>query len=84
MEQSNNQELENQIKNQLNNINSKVILFDTFHFENSDDVDYFINSLTSEDSNNCILQAVVSAYKRGAFTITESEVLSKSLRLLSK
>lgn len=84
MEHLNEQELESQIKNKLDTLNSKVILFDTFQFENSSDVDYFINSLTSEDSNNCIIQAVISAYKRGAFTITESEVLSKSLRLLSK
>jgi hypothetical protein len=84
MEHLNEDELKNQIESQLDNLNSKIVLFDTFQFNSNEDVNYFINNLTNEDSNNCIIQAIVSAYKRGAFTMIESEVISKSLRLLNK
>lgn len=84
MEHSDDQDLKNQIENQLNNLDPKVTLFDTFQFNTNEDVEYFINNLTTVDSNNCILQAIISAYKRGAFTMVESEVLSKSLRILNK
>ena len=76
--------LNEELKNELENLQPKVILFDSFEFNTNQDVDYFINNLTTEDSNNCIIQSVVSAYKRGAFSMIESEVISKSLRILNK
>lgn len=75
---------EQELKNELENLQPKVVLFDSFQFNTNEDVNYFINNLTTEDSNNCIIQAIVSAYKRGAFTMIESEVISKSLRILNK
>lgn len=75
---------EQELKNELENLQPKVVLFDSFQFNTNQDVDYFINNLTTEDSNNCIIQGIVSAYKRGAFTMIESEVISKSLRVLNK
>jgi hypothetical protein len=84
MEHLDEDQLKNQLESQLDNLNSKIVLFDTFQFNSNEDVNYFINNLTNEDSNSCIIQAIVSAYKRGAFTMIESEVISKSLRLLNK
>jgi hypothetical protein len=84
MEHLDEDQLKNQLESQLDNLNSKIVLFDTFQFNSNEDVNYFINNLTNEDSNSCIIQAIVSAYKRGAFTMLESEVISKSLRLLNK
>ena len=84
MEHLNEEQLKNQIESQLDNLNSKIVLFDTIEFNTNEDISYFINNLTYEDSNNCILQAIVSAYKRGAFTLVESEIISKSLRMLDK
>jgi hypothetical protein len=78
------EDLTDEIKNQVSNLSPRTVLFDTFEFNTSEDLEYFILNLTKEDSNNCIVQAIVSAYKRGAFTLVESEIISKSLRMLDK
>ena len=78
------EDLTDEIKNQVNNLSPRTVLFDAFEFNTNEDLEYFILNLTKEDSNNCIVQAIVSAYKRGAFTLVESEIISKSLRMLDK
>jgi hypothetical protein len=78
------EDLTNEIKNQINHLSPKTVLFDTFEFNTNEDLEYFISNLTKEDANNCIIQSLVAAYKRGAFTLVESEIISKSLRMLDK
>ena len=58
-------------------------IFDTITYYKSSDIDNFILNLTKEQALYCLLQACQSAYKRNAYSILESEVLSKSIRKLS-
>lgn len=75
---------EEQLKNQIKSLTPKTTLFETFEFNTNEDIEYFISNLTKEDANNCIIQSVVASYKRGAFTLPEAEIISKSLRMLNK
>jgi hypothetical protein len=78
------EDLTNEIKNQINHLSPETVLFDAFQFNTNEDLEYFILNFTKEDANNCIIQSLVAAYKRGAFTLVESEIISKSLRMLDK
>jgi hypothetical protein len=84
MEHSNEEQFKDELKNKINNLSPETVLFDAFQFNTNEDLEYFILNFTKEDANNCIIQSLVAAYKRGAFTLVESEIISKSLRMLDK
>lgn len=65
-------------------INNTTKLFDFLQFNTPEEFEQIINSIEKEQSFFYILQAVKSAYKRGCFTLEESEVISKSLRIINK
>jgi len=59
-------------------------LFGTINLLNEDHLDLILSTMTKDHSIYYLVEAVKSAHKRGAFTIGESEVISKSIRVLSK
>ena len=59
------------------------VLFDTMNYYKNEDLDQFISNLTQEQALYCILQACQSAFKRNAYNITETELLSKAIRKVS-
>lgn len=59
------------------------ILFDSINYYHLDDLNKFVDGINHEQAIYCIIQAAQAAYKRNAFNIIESEVLSKSIRTLS-
>jgi hypothetical protein len=59
------------------------VLFDSINYYKIEDLDKFITELNNEQALYCLIQACQSAYKRNAFTLTETEVLSKALRKIS-
>jgi hypothetical protein len=59
------------------------ILFDNINFYKNEDIEKFINNLTYEQALYCLIQAAQSAYKRNAYSLLESELLSKALRKIS-
>jgi hypothetical protein len=59
------------------------ILFDTMNYYKNEDLDRFISNLNQEQALYCILQACQSAFKRNAYNITETELLSKAIRVVS-
>jgi hypothetical protein len=68
----------------LSEINEPLgVLFDNINFYKNDDLDKFMTNLTYEQALYCLIQACQSAYKRNAYSILESELLSKSLRKIS-
>lgn len=58
-------------------------LFDAINYYSTDDLEKFISSLNQEQSIYCLVQAAQAAHRRQAFTMVESEVVSKSIRALS-
>ena len=58
-------------------------LFDTINYTNLTDLDKFVQNLNGDQSLYCIVHAAKSAHKRGAFSIEESEVVSRAIRILT-
>ena len=59
------------------------VLFDEINYYSIEDLNTFIESMNRDQAIYCIVQAVQSAYKRNAFTLSESEAISKAIRKLS-
>lgn len=59
-----------------------LFLFDEVAVYRVEDIDSLIDNLTDEQAKYMTIKALQMAYKRGVFTLTESEIISKSLRIL--
>lgn len=59
-------------------------LFGSINLLTEEHLDVILSAMDREHSIYYLVEAVKSAHKRGAFTIGESEVISKSIRVLSK
>ena len=59
-------------------------LFDRIQIQNSEDFDNLIDTLTKEQGDYIIKIALEKAFNSCIFSLTESEILSKSLRLKNK
>jgi hypothetical protein len=57
-------------------------LFDVMVYNSQETLNNFIDQLNKEQANQIIVHAVRSAHSRGVFSLEESELVSKSLRLL--
>lgn len=58
-------------------------LFDTINYTNLQDLDKFVQNLNGDQSLYCVVHAAKSAHKRGVFSIEESEVISRAIRVLT-
>ena len=59
-----------------------AFLFEDVAIYKPEDIDNLINNLTEEQSKFMLIRAVQMAYKNGLYSLTESELVSKSLRIL--
>lgn len=59
-------------------------LFDRININSNEDYEKFINELNFDQANFVIQIALEKAYISGIFTLTESEILSKALRIKNK
>ena len=58
-------------------------LFDAINYTNLNDFDKFVQNLTGDQSLYCVVHAAKAAHKRGTFSIEESEVISRAIRVLT-
>ena len=59
-------------------------LFGTINLLSEEHLDAILITMDREHSLYYLVESVKAAHKRGAFTIGESEVISKAIRVLSK
>jgi hypothetical protein len=59
-----------------------AFLFEEVAIYKPEDIDNLIDNLTEEQSKFMLIRAVQMAYKNGLYSLTESELVSKSLRIL--
>jgi GTP:adenosylcobinamide-phosphate guanylyltransferase len=59
-----------------------LFLFEDVAIYKPEDIDNLIDSLTEEQAKFMLIRAVQMAYKNGLYSLTESELVSKSLRTL--
>ena len=58
-------------------------LFNIINYNNTADLDRFIQNLTPDQALYCVVQAARAAHQRSAFGMEESEVVSKAIRVLT-
>jgi len=75
----------NEIYESLKN-NTKPIgtLYNSINYASLEDLDRFIDNLNQPQALFCLIEATKMAHNRNIFTIEESELLSKSIRLLKQ
>jgi hypothetical protein len=59
-----------------------LFLFEDVAVYKPEDIDNLIDTLTEEQAKFMLIRAVQMAYKNGLYSLTESELVSKSLRIL--
>ena len=59
-------------------------IFDTIKYQNNDDLGRFLEKMTPDQALYCLIQAAKCGFTRGVFSIEETEVLSKSIRLITR
>ena len=59
-------------------------LFGTINLLNEDHLDLILSNIDKDHAIYYLVEAVKSAHSRGAYTIGESEIISKSIRIISK
>jgi hypothetical protein len=59
-----------------------ALLFEDVAIYKPEDIDNLLNNLTEEQAKFMLIRAVQMAYKNGLYSLTESEIVSKSLRFL--
>jgi predicted ATP-dependent serine protease len=59
-----------------------AFLFEEVAVYKPEDIDNLIDNLTEEQAKFMLIKSVQMAYKHGIYSLTESEILSKSLRIL--
>ena len=66
------------------NIEQGEFLFESIRYQSPEDVEKFIESIDSAQSFYVVTKALEMAYSRGVYSLQESEILSKSIRILTK
>jgi hypothetical protein len=59
-----------------------LYLFEDVAIYKPEDIDNLIDNLSEEQAKFMLIRAVQMAYKNGLYSLTESEIVSKSLRAL--
>jgi hypothetical protein len=59
-----------------------LFLFEDVAVYKPEDIDNLIDTLSEEQAKFMLIRAVQMAYKNGLYSLTESEIISKSLRTL--
>ena len=57
-------------------------IFDDVHFTSQTDLNLLIDGMSQEQAAIFIKKSLECAYRRGVFTLQESEIVSKSLRYI--
>lgn len=59
-------------------------LFGSINLISEDHLELLLSTMDNNTANYYLIEAIKSAYKKGAFSIGESEVISKAIRIVLK
>jgi len=77
-------ELLNQIQDKVSEINSEKNIFNAIFYNSNEELNIFIDTMSNEQAIFCLIEACKKSYERGSFNMIESEIVSKSIRILEK
>ena len=81
MEQS---EIENLIVNKLSEINNSKNVLNSIYYDDESQLEEYIENMTSSQALLNLINSSKMAFNKGCFNLIESEIISKSIRILSK
>lgn len=64
-------------------MNNEYNFFNRFNLKSENEVSDLLNNLTKEQSLYFLIESVKYGYENGVYTLYESELISKSIRLLN-
>jgi len=64
--------------------NTFGVVFDSMELVSEEHLEMLLNTMDKETAIYLMIQGVKSAHSRGVFSLGECEILSKSIRVLSK
>lgn len=59
-------------------------LFGSINLISEEHLEIILSSMDNDSANYYLIEAIKSAHKKGAFSIGETEVISKAIRILLK
>lgn len=59
-------------------------LFGSINLLSEEHLEIILSSMDNDSANYYLIEAIKSAHKKGAFSIGETEVISKAIRILLK
>jgi len=74
----------NQIQEKVKEITPEKNVFNAIFYNTDSELDMFIMNLNNEQALFCLIEACKKSYERGTFNMIESEIVSKSIRILEK
>lgn len=77
-----NEEMAKELQEKLEELSPKGSLFESITYYNDEQLNQFLSNMTQEQAIYCLSQAVKSGFRRGAYSLEESEAISKSIRTL--
>jgi hypothetical protein len=77
-------ELLTQIQDKVSEINSDKNIFNAIFYNSNEELNIFIDTMSNEQAIFCLIEACKKSYERGSFNMIESEIVSKSIRILEK
>jgi hypothetical protein len=77
-------ELLTQIQDKVSEINSEKNIFNAIFYNSNEELNIFIDTMSHEQAIFCLIEACKKSYERGSFNMIESEIVSKSIRILEK
>ena len=77
-------ELLTQIQDKVSEINSEKNIFNAIFYNSNEELNIFIDTMSREQAIFCLIEACKKSYERGSFNMIESEIVSKSIRIMEK
>jgi hypothetical protein len=68
----------------INNNVPIMVLFGKMNIYSLEDLETFISKLTPEQAQYCLIECIKYSFRHNIFTLEESELISKSIRVLSQ
>jgi hypothetical protein len=76
--------IENLLFEKLESMKDSKSILDSIYYDDDIQINNYIENLTEEQSIEVLKNACLFAFKKGCFNLIESELISKSVRNLSK
>jgi hypothetical protein len=76
--------IENLLLEKLESMKDSKSILDSIYYDDDAQINTYIDNLTEEQSIGVLKNACLFAFKKGCFNLIESELISKSIRNLSK